>query len=70
VLWIDGVLNKTDVGGGGVMVHSTHDNTMGRNATGPPAAFSGRLDTARYYGRALSADEILRDYHAGKPAHP
>ena len=69
VLWIDGVLNATDVGGGGVLVHSTQNNTMGRNETGVPSGFSGRLDTARYYGRALSADEILRDYYAGLATH-
>ena len=32
--------------------------------------FTGTIDTVRFYSRALSADEILRDYHAGKPAHP
>jgi hypothetical protein len=32
--------------------------------------WTGYIDTVRVYDRALSADEILRDYHAGKPAHP
>ena len=33
-------------------------------------SWTGYLDTVRVYGRILSPDEILRDYHAGKPAHP
>jgi hypothetical protein len=32
--------------------------------------WTGYIDTARIYNRVLSADEILRDYYAGKPAHP
>ena len=32
--------------------------------------FAGNIDTVRSYARTLSADEILRDYHAGKVAHP
>lgn len=32
--------------------------------------WSGYFDTARVYDRVLNTDEILRDYHAGKPAHP
>ena len=32
--------------------------------------FAGNMDTVRSYSRALSPDEILRDYHAGKVAHP
>ena len=31
--------------------------------------YNGKIDTVRAYSRALSADEILRDYNAGKPAH-
>tara|TARA_R110000824_G_scaffold2991_5_gene13706 strand:- start:10637 stop:11323 length:687 start_codon:yes stop_codon:yes gene_type:complete len=32
--------------------------------------WAGYIDTVRVYPRILSPDEILRDYHAGKPAHP
>ena len=32
--------------------------------------YNGKIDTVRVYSRALSPDEILRDYYAGKPAHP
>ena len=32
--------------------------------------YNGKIDTVRVYSRALSADEILRDYYAGQPAHP
>lgn len=31
--------------------------------------FAGNIDAVRSYPRALSADEIMRDYNAGKPAH-
>ena len=31
--------------------------------------FAGYIDTVRSYARALSADEILRDYNAGKAQH-
>jgi len=40
------------------------------SAPPPGNAWKGWLDTFRVYPRVLSADEILRDYHAGKPAHP
>ena len=33
-------------------------------------SWTGYFDTVRVYHRILSPDEILRDYHAGKPAHP
>ena len=32
--------------------------------------FAGNIDTVRSYDRTLSADEVLRDYYAGKVAHP
>jgi hypothetical protein len=32
--------------------------------------WAGHIDTVRVYSRILSTDEILRDYNAGKPAHP
>ena len=32
--------------------------------------WTGFIDTVRVFSRVLSADEILRDYNAGKPAHP
>tara|TARA_R100001163_G_C5046630_1_gene183875 strand:- start:1084 stop:1470 length:387 start_codon:yes stop_codon:yes gene_type:complete len=32
--------------------------------------WTGYIDTVRVFSRVLSPDEILRDYHAGKPAHP
>jgi len=32
--------------------------------------FAGNIDTVRSYARTLSSDEILRDYYAGKVAHP
>lgn len=31
--------------------------------------WTGYIDTVRVYPRVLSADEILKNYHAGKPAH-
>tara|TARA_R110000744_G_scaffold166446_3_gene283605 strand:+ start:10445 stop:11131 length:687 start_codon:yes stop_codon:yes gene_type:complete len=38
--------------------------------SGTAGFYNGKIDTVRVYSRALSADEILRDYNAGKPEHP
>lgn len=68
-LYIDGVLRATNVGKG--VVESWSAGTaweFGRDQR-PDDYLTGILDTGRFYSRALSADEILRDYHAGKPAH-
>jgi len=32
-------------------------------------SWTGYLDTLRVYNRLLTVDELLRDYHAGKPTH-
>ncbi len=70
-LWVDGVLDAEIANGTGVMnINAAQDHSIGGSAQGPPAAFTGNCDTVRYYNRALSPDEILRDYHADKPAHP
>ena len=37
--------------------------------SGTAGFYSGKIDTVRVYARALSSDEILRDYNAGKAAH-
>ena len=73
-LFIDGVLVKTGAGKGNPVGWDDVPWYFGRTAaTGASAAddfFQGLIDTGRFYSRALSPDEILRDYHAGKPAHP
>ena len=70
-LWVDGVLDAEIANGTGVMNHNAGlAHGIGGNAQGPPFAFAGNCDTVRYYNRALSPDEILRDYYAGLPAHP
>ena len=74
-LFIDGALINTTAGDGGAV---TWDAAVpwyfGRTAAGGALIaqdfFQGQIDTGRFYSRALSADEILRDYYAGKPAHP
>tara|TARA_R110000824_G_scaffold151833_2_gene322869 strand:+ start:759 stop:1397 length:639 start_codon:yes stop_codon:yes gene_type:complete len=38
--------------------------------SGTAGFYNGKIDTVRVYSRALSNDEILRDYNAGKVAHP
>jgi len=73
-LFIDGALINTTAGDGSAV---TWDAAVpwyfGRTAAAMPYIaqdfFQGLLDTGRFYGRALSADEIFRDYNAGKPAH-
>jgi len=37
--------------------------------SGTAGFYTGKIDTVRVYSRNLSADEILRDYYAGVPAH-
>ena len=69
VFYIDGALNNTAAGNGGVVNNTHYNHMIGRTSSGPPSGLSGRCDTARYYDRALSADEIFRDYIAGKGAH-
>jgi hypothetical protein len=69
-LYIDGVLRATNSGKG--VEESWSAGTaweFGRDQR-PDDYLTGILDTGRFYSRALSPDEILRDYHAGKPAHP
>lgn len=69
-LWVDGVLDAEIANGTGIMNQTlTLRHSIGGNAQGPAFALSGACDTVRYYSRALSPDEILRDYYAGKPAH-
>ena len=61
----------TDAGGGGAVAWGADDWEFGRPQNGLALDyFTGQIDTGRFYNRALSPDEILRDYHAGKPAHP
>jgi len=74
-LYVDGELRATNAGNGASIAwHATTPWEFGRrqnDAAGNPDDYlTGNMDTVRFYSRALSADEILRDYHAGKPAHP
>lgn len=73
LIYMDGELQGTAAGDGGtVSSWGTLDTEFGRHqiAGNTTDYFTGLIDTGRFYGRALSPDEILRDYHAGKPAHP
>jgi hypothetical protein len=69
-LYVDGVLRATNAGNGinEVWLAGTPWE-FGRRQDGTDY-LTGNMDTARFYSRALSPDEILRDYYAGKPAHP
>ena len=71
--YVDGIVRSTKIGQGGpVSSWGTIDTEAGRHqlAGNLTDYFTGDIDTVRFYDRALSPDEILRDYHAGKPAHP
>ena len=71
--YVDGVVRSTKIGQGGPVSSWGSINTeAGRHQLGSNTDdyFTGDIDTVRFYPRALSPDEILRDYHAGKPAHP
>ena len=72
--FIDGALISTTAGGGGAATMTgTVPWYFGRTHAQVLYAtddfYQGLMDTGRFYSRALSPDEILRDYHAGKPAH-
>ena len=71
-VYVDGVLAGTGVGFGGPVVWGAADCEFGRwqKVADFTDYFTGAIDTGRFYGRALSPNEILRDYYAGKPAHP
>ena len=71
-LYVDGELRATNAGNGAsVAWHAATPWEFGRRQAATPDDYlTGQMDTVRFYSRALSADEILRDYHAGKPAHP
>lgn len=68
-LYVDGALDSSLAVAGSADIDTAKDLDFGSNANAN-AFLEGRIDTCRIYSRALSADEILRDYHAGKPAHP
>jgi len=67
-IFINGEEQARTAAGGGVMIVHPVDLYFGRDA-GASSTFQGELDTVRFYSRALSADEILRDYQAGLTAH-
>ena len=69
VAFVDGVEQARTVGGGGAMVLAPVNTLFGRDGVAS-ATYQGDLDTVRFYSRTLSADEIMRDYNAGKTAHP
>ena len=69
VAFIDGAEQGRAVGSGGVLALQADNTQIGRE-NGSTAPYQGTIDTVRFYSRALSANEILRDYYAGKPAHP
>ncbi len=70
-MYIDGELVVTGAGKGVKLKVTAANAEFGRRQDGGgPDFYQGKIDTGRLYPRVLSADEILRDYYAGKPAHP
>lgn len=70
--YVDGIVRSTKIGQGGAVSSWGSINTeAGRHQLGSNITdyFTGDIDTVRFYDRALSPDEILRDYNAGKAAH-
>ena len=69
LLYVDGALRATKALGGRALAWAALTPwEMGRRQDGNDN-LTGESDTARFYSRALSADEISRDYNAGKAAH-
>jgi len=71
LLYIDGVVTATNATGGGVpgWLASLDWEFARPQNTSMTDYLQGGIDTGRFYNRALSPDEILRDYKAGKPVH-
>ena len=71
IIYRNGLVSGTGVGKGGVPNYdATTPVEFGRIQSGSPDDYwTGQIDTGRFYNRALSADEILRDYNAGISAH-
>ena len=70
LLYVAGVLRATNAGNGANITWLPATPwEFGRRQDGTDY-LTGNMDTARFYSRTLSPDEILRDYYAGKPAHP
>ena len=70
ILYVNGVAQPTTGTGGTANWKATASWEFGRPDFGALDYFTGQIDTGRFYDRALSPDEILNDYNAGKPAHP
>ena len=68
VMYVDGAESARAAGVGGVMNPVAVDLYLG-NQPSLTSGLQGDLDTVRFYSRALSANEISRDYYAGKSAH-
>lgn len=68
-LYVDGQLDSELAAAGSADIDTPTDMDFGADLNVPDDYLEGRLDTCRIYSRALSADEIARDYQAGKPAH-
>lgn len=74
ILWESGVGLTTYVDG--ALKFTVADATIYASGLAPRLGrgnflyYLGKLDTFRVYPRLLSVDEIVRDYHAGKPVHP
>jgi len=72
VIYVDGQQRGSIAGAGGAVAAPAVDTEAGRHQIPGNTTdyFQGYIDTVRFYDRALSADEIQRDYFAGVPAHP
>ena len=68
IIYVDGV-SAASSALGAAPDNDAVDWEFGRPQSGANDWFTGSIDTGRFYSRALSADEILRDYFAGLPAH-
>jgi len=67
-LYVDGALDGSLAVAGSADIDTAQDLDFGSNKNAN-AFLEGRIDSCRIYNRSLSADEILRDYYAGVPAH-
>lgn len=67
-LYVDGVVDASEVQGAGISVENDVDMTIGGHPAGAAHAFEGILDDLAIYTGALSQDEVVSNMNSGVTA--
>jgi len=68
-LYIDGTLEDTQTDAGDTLLMNTKLINTGGDSAGGNRYFSGDVDDVAIYTTALTAQQVLRNYKAGKGRH-